>query len=147
MHTRTRVLLLGLLALLASATVQASDHAAPPPIKVVYHLDRDSKGTTTALHQARNQLAAAPDTRIVVVALGSSVRYLVKDAQTEGGYPFALMVADLQERGVRFEACANSMATLHIKASQLDEGVHVVPSGMAEIARLEAREGYVYLRP
>jgi uncharacterized protein len=95
----------------------------------------------------RNQLAAAPDTKIVAVVMGDSVRYLVKGAQTDGGYPYALMVSDLQDRGVRFEACANSMASLHIKASQLDEGVRVVPSGMAEIARLQAREGYVYVRP
>ena len=71
----------------------------------------------------------------------------MKGAETAGGYPFELMVSDLQDRGVRFEACANTMATLKIKPSQLDDGVHVVPSGMAEIARLQAREGYVYIRP
>jgi len=147
MPVRTRFLFLGLVALLLSVSLHAAGIRHAAPIKVVYHLDLDSKGTTTALHQVKNQLAAAPDTRIVVVALGSSVRYLVKDAKTEGGYPFALMISDLQDRGVRFEACANTMATLGIKASQLDEGIHVVPSGMAEIARLQAREGYVYIRP
>ena len=147
MRIRSRTSLLVLAVLLAGIAAQAAARAAQPPIKVVYHLDADSKGTTTALHQVKNELAVAPHTRIVVVALGSSVRYLVKGATTEGGYPFELMVSDLQDRGVRFEACANTMATLKIKASQLDAGVHVVPSGMAEIARLQAREGYVYIRP
>jgi len=147
MHLRTRFLLLGLVALLGSVSVLASGHTPEAPIKVVYHLDLDREGTTTALHQAKNQLAAAPNTRIVVVVLGSSMHYMVKGAKTAGGYPFGLMISDLQDRGVRFEACANTMATLKIKPSQLDAGIHVVPSGMAEIARLEAREGYVYIRP
>lgn len=147
MQLRTRFLLLGLVALLGSASVHASGHAPEAPIKVVYHLDLGRKGTTTALHQAKNQLTAAPNTKIVVVVLGSSMHYMVKGAETAGGYPFALMISDLQDRGVRFEACHNTMMTLHIKASQLDPGIHVVPSGMAEIARLEAREGYAYIRP
>ena len=71
----------------------------------------------------------------------------MKGAKTEGGYPYSLMISDLLDRGIRIEACHNTMLTLHIKASQLDPGIHVVPSGMAEIARLEAREGYVYIRP
>lgn len=146
MRTRTWTLfLLGFIALIGNTAAHASDQASVT--RVVYHLDADREGTTTALHQAKNQLLAAPGTRIVVVALGSSVRYLVKDAETRGGYPFELMVSDLQERGVRFEACGNTMATLQIKPSQLDDGVKVVPSGMAEIARLQAHEGYVYIRP
>lgn len=146
MRMRVLVWLLGTAALLGGAVTHAADHARPP-IRVVYQVDADSKGTTTALHQMKNQLAAAPDTKIVAVVMGDSVRFLVDGAQTDGGYPYALMISDLQDRGVRFEACANSMNSLHIKAEQLDPGVHVVPSGMAEIARLQAREGYVYLRP
>jgi intracellular sulfur oxidation DsrE/DsrF family protein len=57
------------------------------------------------------------------------------------------MVEDLQSKGVRFEACGNTMATLKIKPEQLDDGIVVVPSGMAELARLQAREGYVYIKP
>lgn len=147
MTTRTRLLLVGLLALMTGVAAHASGPAKQPPIKVVYHLDLDRAGTTTALHQVKNQLAAEPNSKIVVVALGKSVRYLVKGAKTEGEYPFALMISDLQGRGVRIEACHTTMKSLHIKASQLDPGIHVVPSGMAEIARLEAREGYVYIRP
>ncbi len=122
-------------------------HAKAAPIRVVYHLDTDLKGTTTALHQAGNQLAADPTTKIVIVAIGPSVRFMVKGSNTAGGYPFALMVQDLEDKGVRIEACGNTMATLKIKPEQLDDGIVVVPSGMAELARLQAREGYVYIRP
>lgn len=140
----TKLLLLGFIALICNPLAYADSQQ---PVRVVYHLDADREATTTALHQIKNHMIAAPGTEIVAVALGSSVRFMVQDAETAGGYPFKLMVSDLQERGVRFEACANTMAALHIKESQLDDGIQVVPSGMAEIARLQSREGFVYLHP
>lgn len=146
MHLRTRFMLLGLLALFGSVAVFAYGKTEQPPIRVVYHLDLNRDGTTTALHQVKNHLAAAPNTKITVVALGSSVHYLVQGAETSGGYPFGLMLSDLESRGVRIEVCHNTMLTLGIKASQLDDGLHIVPSGMAEIARLES-QGYVYIKP
>lgn len=131
----------------ASVHVGNASQAQPLPVRAVYHLDADSKGTTAALHQIRNQLTVDPTAKIVVVAIGQSVPFLLKGSKTEGGYPFALMVEDLQQSGVRFEACGNTMETLKIQSGQLDEGIVVVPSGMAELARLQSREGYAYLKP
>ncbi|MGA0587087.1 DsrE family protein [Dyella sp. KRB-257] len=142
-----------LLALCAIGAAPAPSRAAPAsatqgaPMRVVFHLDTGSKGTVTALHQARNLLTADPTAKIVVVALGESVRFLVKGSKTEGGYPFALMIEDLQQSGVRFEACNNTMTTLKITKNQLDDDIDVVPSGLAEIARLQSREGYAYIKP
>lgn len=131
------------------AAVSAAQAAAgtSEPVRVVYHIDADSKGTTTALHQVRNQLKADPTAKIIIVAIGPSVRFLVKGSLTEGGYPFALMIEDLQQSGVRVEACGTTMATLKIKPDTLDDGIVVVPSGMAEIARLQSREHYAYIKP
>lgn len=128
----------------APATVAAAESE---PVRVVYHLDADSKGTTTALHQVRNQLQADPTAKIIIVAIGTSVRFLVKGSLTEGGYPFALMIEDLQQSGVRVEACGNTMTTLKIKRDALDDGIVVVPSGMAELARLQSRDHYAYIKP
>lgn len=142
-----------LLALCAACAPAASARAAETastqsaPMRVVFHLDTDSKGTVTAMHQVRNLLTADPTAKIVVVALGESVRFLVKGSKTEGGYPFALMIEDLQQSGVRFEACNNTMTTLKITKNQLDDDIDVVPSGLAEIARLQSREGYAYIKP
>ena len=143
-------LLLGLCAACApAASVRAAETASTQgaPMRVVFHLDTDSKGTVTALHQVRNLLTADPTAQIVVVAVGESVRFLVKGSKTDGGYPFALMVEDLQQSGVRFEACHNTMTTLKISKNQLDDDIDVVPSGLAEIARLQSREGYAYIKP
>lgn len=131
----------------SSALAADGAHAKATPIRVVYHLDTDRKGTTTALHQANNLLAADPTAKIVIVAIGPSVRFLVKGSNTAGGYPFSLMIQNLQDKGIRVEACGNTMTTLKIKPEQLDDGIVVVPSGMAELARLQAREGYVYIKP
>lgn len=133
------------------ANVQAHAVNAPverhAPIKVVYHLDADSKGTTTALHQAKNELAADPTTKIVIVAIGKSVPFMLRGSKTEGGYPYALMIEDLQQMGVRIEACDNTMKTMKIDPKRLDDGIVVVPSGMDELARLQALEHYVYIKP
>ncbi len=117
------------------------------PVRVVYHLDADSKGTTTALHQVHNQLQADPTAKVIIVAIGQSVRFLTRGSMTKGGYPFGLMIQDLQQSGVRVEACGTTMTSLKIKPDALDDGIVVVPSGMAELARLQSREHYVYIKP
>ena len=139
-------LLLGVACLFGGAgRVVAASHDAKT-LHVVYHLDANNKDTMIALHQVQNQLAAQPHAEIVVVTIGESVPFLTKDAKTAGGYPFALMIQALQGSGVRFEACGNTMKAIKIEPKQLDDGVAIVPSGMAELARLES-EGYVYLKP
>ena len=150
MHKLTLTLLLGLCAICAPAAASRAAQSASAqsePTRVVFHLDTDSKGTVTALHQVRNLLTADPTAEVVVVAVGESVRFLVKGSKTAGGYPFALMIEDLQQSGVRFEACNNTMTTLKITKNQLDDDIDVVPSGLAEIARLQSREGYAYIKP
>ena len=150
MHKITLTLLLGLCALCApAASIRAAETASAQsvPMRVAFHLDTDNKGTVTALHQVKNVLAADPTAKIVVVVVGTSVRFLVKGSTTEGGYPFGLMIEDLQQSGVRFEACNNTMTTLKITKNQLDDGIDVVPSGLAELARLQSREGYAYIKP
>lgn len=146
----TLILLLGLCATCVPAgSARAAETASTQsaPMRVVFHLDTDNKGTVTALHQVRNLLTAEPTAKIVVVAVGESVRFLVKGSKTEGGYPFVLMIEDLQQSGVRFEACNNTMTTLKITKNQLDDDIDVVPSGLAEVARLQSREGYAYIKP
>jgi intracellular sulfur oxidation DsrE/DsrF family protein len=142
-----------LLGLAFMATPGGRSHAKSLPsakthaVRVVYHLDFDSKRTMTALHQVKNQLTDDPTARVVVVAIGESVPFMTRGSKTAGGYPFELMVEDLQEMGVRFEACGNTMTTLKIKSSQLDDGIVVVASGMAELARRQSRDGYAYIKP
>ena len=54
---------------------------------------------------------------------------------------------DLKSKGVDFRICNNTLATRKIDKSKVLAEASIVPSGVAEVARLQAREGYVYLRP
>ena len=43
--------------------------------------------------------------------------------------------------------CNNTLVTRGIARDKVVLEATVVPSGVAEVAKLQAREGYVYLRP
>jgi uncharacterized protein len=141
------LLLAAFTAVAARAQTTGAAENAAEPVRAVYHIDGDIAYATGALHNISNQLDAAPDTQIVVVAIGQGVDFLLKGSKTAGGYPLALMVEDLRDRGVQFEACGNTLSSRKIDAGQLVEGVTVIASGMAELARLQYREGYAYLKP
>jgi intracellular sulfur oxidation DsrE/DsrF family protein len=134
-----------LLALLA-ATLLSLSALAEEPIKAVYHLT-DDQNAMLAMMNASNQLAADPGAKIVVVALSRGVKAFVFGAQDATGKPYAEWVEQLTARGVEFRMCQNTMTALKIAKADLVDKVQVVPSGVAEIARLQAREGYVYIRP
>ncbi len=130
--------------LLATFAVPA---VADEPVKVVYHLSDGSAQAARALANIRNHLRAAPDTRIVVVALGDGIKLLLKDATDPTGARFEPAVVALAQQGVQFRICGNTLAAHDIAPTQVIATATVVPSGVAEIARLQSREGYAYLRP
>jgi intracellular sulfur oxidation DsrE/DsrF family protein len=129
-------------ALLTGAVAVRADDV----IKTVYHL-QDDRLATLAMNNVSNHLATDPGVRIVVVALSTGVRAFTFGAQDAGGQPYAEWVDQLSAKGVEFRICQNSMNALKLTKKDLIDKVQVVPSGVAEIARLQAREGYVYIRP
>ena len=54
-------------------------------------------------------------------------------------------VRELLDDGVRFVACANSMASRDIDASELLAGVETAPAGVGELTRLQDA-GYAYVK-
>ncbi|TCS37863.1 hypothetical protein EDC30_103155 [Paucimonas lemoignei] len=128
--------------LLTAAPAQAAEQ-----VRVVYHLLEGNNQATRALGNIRNHLRAAPDDKIVVVAHGEGVRFLLQDARDREGKPFDEAVAALARQGVEFRVCRNTLMAHQIPEDKLLPQASLVPSGVAEIARLQAREGFVYLRP
>ena len=61
--------------------------------------------------------------------------------------PYKVAVQDLVGQGVRFDVCEITLRNRGLKREQFIEEATFVPSGVAEIARLQQREGYAYLRP
>lgn len=150
-HTLTQIAPL-VAALILSAAPAA--HAKPvtataqaeAPVKVVYHIN-DASVARAALHNIDNHLNAAPDTQIVVVTHGKGIDFLLNDAKDAKGAAYEPEVAALKARGVSFRVCHNTLQSRHLNNDAVIMEADVVPSGVAEVARLEAKEGYVYIKP
>ena len=125
----------------AAGTVRADD-----AVKVVYHLS-DEQSATLAMFNISNHLSADPGAKIVLVALSRGVKVFTFGAQDATSRPFADWVEQLTARGVEFRVCQNSMNAYKLSKADLVDKVQIVPSGVAEIARLQNREGYAYIRP
>ena len=130
----------------AMAAVQAAPAApAEVPEKVVYHIN-DASVARVAMRNIENHLTASPEARIVVVTHGKGIDFLLNDARDDKG-PYQTQVAGLKNRGVDFRVCNNTLKGRNLDANAVIFEAGVVPSGVAEIGRLQAREGYVYLKP
>ena len=143
---RRLFLRLSMLAVLAGLTAPGVAHAAGP-VKVVYHMADGIDQASRGLGSIRNHLRAAPETKIVVVALGEGIRFLLKGASERNGRPFDPAVAALARQGVEFKVCSNTLTAHGIDQSELGPDITLVQAGVVEIARLQAQEGYVYIRP
>lgn len=116
-------------------------------IKVVYHLTDGLPQASRAIGNIRNHLAADPTVKIVVVTHGQGIDFLLDGATNPAGQTFAGSVSDLVSKGVDFRVCSNTLVARNISPDKLLMEAKVVPAGVAEVAKLQAKEGFVYLRP
>ena len=116
-------------------------------IKVVYHLTEGLPQASRAIGNIRNHLAADPTVKIVVVTHGQGIDFLLDGATNQAGQSFAGSVSDLVGKGVDFRVCNNTLVARNISPDKLLMEAKVVPAGVAEVAKLQAKEGFVYLRP
>ena len=143
-RTLTRLRNLFVAATLAGCAAVAS---AAQPISVVYHLNEGLAQAQRAIGNIRNHLNAEPSTRIVVVTHGKGIDFLLEGAKNDKGQEFESAVADLVGRGVQFRVCNNTLVGRDIPKEKVVMEAKIVPSGVAEVARLQAQEHFVYLRP
>ncbi len=133
----------------ASAKKPAHKAVAEAPAevveKVVYHIN-DASGARIAMRNIENHINASPDAKIVVVAHGKGIDFLLNDAKDDKG-TFVPQVASLKERGVEFRVCRNTLKSRNLGDEAVIMEAKVVPSGVAEIGKLQSREGYAYLKP
>jgi intracellular sulfur oxidation DsrE/DsrF family protein len=116
-------------------------------IKTVYHFTNGLDEATRGLGNIRNHLAADPKAKITVVTNGNGIEFLLDGVKDKNGNPYEVIVQDLKSKNVDFRVCNNTLVTRNIDKSKVISEATIVPSGVAEAARLQAREGYVYLRP
>jgi uncharacterized protein len=136
------------LALALPATGLAQGVKGPQgPDKVVYHLNAGLEQASNALEGIRNHLEVNPKAQITVVAHAAGVDFLLKGAKTARGNEYRQAIEDLEFQGVKFVVCEITLRARNMARSQFLAEAGFVPSGVAEIARLQQREAFAYLRP
>ena len=127
-------------------TAHAGDYGKQ---KVVYHINVDDpKVLKAALGNIRNHISAVGkeniDLRVVIHGPGIALLQMAnKDPD------FADKIANLKREGVHFNVCNNTLVgkKINYKTDLYDVSKEdIVPSGVAEIAKLEA-EGFSYVKP
>jgi intracellular sulfur oxidation DsrE/DsrF family protein len=139
---RIPLVIAALFCLLAAGATLADE-----PIKVVYHLSEGLEKAPVMLRNVRNHLDADPTVKIVVVGQGPGIEFMLEGAQDKNGNPFVVAMESLNARGVEFRVCRNTLTARNVPESKVVLPATIVGSGMAEAARLQSKEGYVYLKP
>jgi intracellular sulfur oxidation DsrE/DsrF family protein len=137
---------LSILLLVFPATQVWSDESGENWERVVFQLD-ETRNARWAMMLARSYLDDRPKAKIVFVAFGPGIDFLMDGAKDKRGNPFDYAVLNLAERGVDFRICAATLDARDIDRKSLLDVATVVPSGISEIARLQLKEGYAYLKP
>jgi hypothetical protein len=122
-----------------AGTSRAEAPAAGFDEKVVYHVD-DPAQVRMTLANVANHLQVSPKAKIAVLANGKAISMMAVGEHSAA-------IAELQAKGVRFLACRNSMNAFGIDEAKLVPGAVPVPSGVAELSRLQGAEHYAYIKP
>ena len=136
----------GALTLLAAGGCAATGGAASED-RVVYHLNEGLEQASNGLRNIGNHLEVDPKAKIVVVSHARGVDFLMKGAKDKNGNMYEDLVERLKMRGVQFDVCEITLRNRKLAKDQFIEYATYVPSGVAEITRLQQREGFAYLRP
>ena len=147
------------LCLLMATTASANERYGKQ--KVVYHINYDNpKQQAGALRNVQNHINAVGaenlDIKIVLHGNGlalllepDSLEKLTKFKHANANESMTAKIDSLKNQGVNFNVCAN---TVRGRKVDLENDLYnvgkqdVVPSGVAEVARLQAM-GYSYIKP
>lgn len=132
--------LVGLVAVLGVSSLALAE------TKAVYHIN-DSAVAGVAMNNIKNHLGADAGAKIIVVTHGKGIDFLLDGAADAKGNPYNINVEELQAKGVEFRVCNNTLVSRKVDPKTVLPGAKIVPSGVAELAKVQAREGYVYLKP
>ncbi len=113
----------------------------------VYHINEGGDKAVPVLRNVGNHLDAEPKAKIVVVTHGPGIDFLLDGAKDKNGNPYDAMVDTLQARGVEFRVCNNTLVSRKIDKKRVISQATIVPSGVAELVRLQSQEAYAYVKP
>lgn len=117
------------------------------PVKVIYHVTQGLPQASRCLGNVRNHLAADPTAKIVVVGNGAGIDFMLNGAKDAKGADYSGLVGGLASQGVSFRVCNNTLHNRNISKDNVLLDATIVPSGVAEAANLQYRDGYAYICP
>ena len=132
----------GLIGLMLSSPVQSSDLEMPG---VVFHLDSETSMNRMLAQVARHH-SFNPDIETRVVLIGNGVKPALEGAEDANGGQYSAQMEQLMASGIRIFACEATLNYYNLTEDDLAFGVETVPSGVAALGRLQAREGWGYIK-
>ncbi|MHB1245954.1 MAG: DsrE family protein [Sulfuriferula sp.] len=117
-------------------------HAKASGFKVLLEVDSANPASwNLAVNNAAQilQIIGMDKAQVEVLAWGPGIKMLVK------GSPVAEHVQSLAAYGISFNACGNTMKSLHLTSKDLVDGATVVPGAIAEIVKRD-HEGWTQIR-
>ena len=142
-----RIAFVGLLStMLGMGGFATQNTKSTDPIKTVYHIN-DSNEASAAMRNIKNHLNADKTAKITVVTHSKGIDFLLDGAADDKGNPYNINVEELQAKGVDFRVCNNTLVSRKIDPKKVLPGAKIVPSGVAELGKLQNEQGYVYIKP
>lgn len=114
--------------------------------KVVYHISDAQLQALAGLRNLRNHLDVDPTAKVIVVAHGAGVDFLMEDAKHASGVAYGPLVSGLKNRGVQFEVCELTLKNRDLKKAQFVQEADFTPSGVVRVTKLQL-QGFAYLKP
>jgi len=112
---------------------------------VVFHLDSETSMNRMLAQVARHH-SFNPDIDTRVVLIGNGVKPALEGAEDANGGQYSAQMEQLMASGIRIFACEATLNYYNLTEDNLTFGVETVPSGVAALGRLQAREGWGYIK-
>jgi len=112
---------------------------------VAVHLDSIAH-INRAIRQVERLVDAHPGTPVRLILIASAVEPALEGAMDKNGGLYSAQLEQLLARGVGIFACETTLISLSKRPDELTFGVDTVPSGIAELARLQLESDYAYLK-
>ena len=83
---------------------------------------------------------------IMLYLIGNGVKPALEGAEDANGGQYSAQMEQLMASGIRIFACEATLNYYNLTEDDLAFGVETVPSGVAALGRLQAREGWGYIK-
>jgi uncharacterized protein len=113
-------------------------------IKAIFHIDNLSNWNLL-LKNVSNLLNVIDTKNSKIEVLANSEAVKIYNSSNDLNKE-VIFIRDLNNKGVKFVACNNSLNSLNLKKEDLIDFVNIVPVGVLELI-IKQQEGYAYIKP